>query len=112
MLIINLFMQVRNEAAEDFLSLLKEWEKLCKDFGLVGSQRAEDSGSKSEESDSEEIEEDRDPNDGEFEVAKLIAVCYGDPNKPKTKKPAKNLTKKLHFKVLYFIFNLQLIIMF
>ncbi|KAH7576064.1 hypothetical protein JRO89_XS02G0285600 [Xanthoceras sorbifolium] len=48
--------QVRNEAAEDFLSLLKE----C-------------------------------VSDGEFEVEKLLAVCYGDPNK--VKKPG------VHFKV-------------
>ncbi|KAI3823341.1 hypothetical protein L1987_04776 [Smallanthus sonchifolius] len=83
--------QVRNESTEDFLSLLKEWEKLCKEFGLLGSKRDEDTSVKSEESDCEEIEEGRDPYEGEFEVQKFIAVCYGDPNK------ANN--KKLHFKV-------------
>ncbi|KAL8255700.1 hypothetical protein R6Q59_030767 [Mikania micrantha] len=83
--------QVRNEAAEDFLSLLKEWEKLCKEFDLLGSKNDEDTIVKSEESDSEEIEENRDPYEGEFEVQRLTAICYGDPNK------ANN--KRLHFKV-------------
>ncbi|KAJ0605724.1 putative DNA (cytosine-5-)-methyltransferase [Helianthus annuus] len=83
--------QVRNEAADDFLSLLKEWEKLCKQFGLLGSKRDEDTNVKSEESDSEEIDESRDPYKGEFEVQRLTAVCYGDPNKANK--------QKLHFKV-------------
>ncbi|CAI9289781.1 unnamed protein product [Lactuca saligna] len=85
---------VRNEAAEDFLSLIKEWEKLCKDFHLLGSHRDENSQNtnmKSEESDSEENEEKPNPSDDEFEVGKLLAVCYGDPNKVND--------KKLHFKV-------------
>lgn len=81
--------QVRNEAAEDFLSLLKEWEKLCTDFSLVGT--------KHDFKNAEEDEEvDNDDNDGvnsseEFEVQKLLAVCYGDPNQ--AKKPG------LYFKV-------------
>lgn len=85
---------MRNEAAEDFLSLIKEWEKLCKDFHLLGSHRDENSQNtnmKSEESDSEENEEKPNPSDDEFEVGKLLAVCYGDPNKVNN--------KKLHFKV-------------
>ncbi|KVH90626.1 Bromo adjacent homology (BAH) domain-containing protein [Cynara cardunculus var. scolymus] len=86
--------EVRNEAAEDFLSLLKEWKNLCKEFCLLGSQHAEDTSIKSEESDSQEKEGNPDPSDGEFEVGKLLAVCYGDPNKVNN--------KKLHFKVFYF----------
>ncbi|KVH94656.1 hypothetical protein Ccrd_003280 [Cynara cardunculus var. scolymus] len=41
---------VRNEVAGDFLSLLKEWENLCKEFCLLGSKHAEDTSIKSEES--------------------------------------------------------------
>ncbi|KAI3523188.1 hypothetical protein L1887_01246 [Cichorium endivia] len=83
---------VRNEAAEDFLCLIKEWEIFCKDFGLLGSYRDENTNMKSEEeSDSEENEEKPNPSDDEFEVGKLLAVCYGDPNKVNK--------KKLHFKV-------------
>ncbi|KAL4591802.1 hypothetical protein LXL04_004774 [Taraxacum kok-saghyz] len=82
---------VRNEAAEDFLSLIKEWEKLCKEFKLLGLNRDKNTNMKSEESDSEENEEKPNPNDDEFEVGKLLAVCFGDPNKVNA--------KKLHFKV-------------
>ncbi|XP_044461565.1 putative DNA (cytosine-5)-methyltransferase CMT1 [Mangifera indica] len=80
--------QVRNEAAEDFLSLLKEWEKLCQQFSLFGSdnepEQSLNSVSKEEEEDDEE-ENDRASNvsDEEFEVERLLAVCYGDPNKVK-----------------------------
>ncbi|GJU07451.1 putative DNA (cytosine-5)-methyltransferase CMT1 [Tanacetum coccineum] len=82
--------QVRNESAEDFFTMLKEWEKLCVEFGLIGTQRDEDVKANSEESDSEEIDEKK-QDDEEFEVGKFLAVCYGDPNKTET--------KKLHFKV-------------
>ncbi|EEF32028.1 protein with unknown function [Ricinus communis] len=82
--------EVRNEAAEDFLSLLKEWEKLCRKFSLFGSEKhpeqSSNSASDEEEEDEEEEEEekgkDKDDDDDEiFEVEKLLAVCYGDPNK-------------------------------
>ncbi|XP_037497648.1 putative DNA (cytosine-5)-methyltransferase CMT1 isoform X2 [Jatropha curcas] len=82
--------EVRNEAAEDFLSLLKEWEKLCRKFSSFGSEGpAEQSSNSVSNEEDEEDEEDRD-NDGdddsevpsgEFEVHKLLAVCFGDPNK-------------------------------
>ncbi|KAL7002715.1 Alpha-1,3-mannosyltransferase cmt1 [Sarracenia purpurea var. burkii] len=75
---------VRNEAAEDFLSLLKEWEKLCKEFQLLGTCRLEDSNSEQNSLDSDEEDNAIDGSTvakGEFEVGKLLAVCYGDPNK-------------------------------
>ncbi|XP_052211612.1 putative DNA (cytosine-5)-methyltransferase CMT1 isoform X2 [Diospyros lotus] len=77
---------VRNEAALDFLCLLKEWEKLCKEFQLISSQQNEDVNS---EQNNLGNEEDDDVDDGplvpkgEFEVGKLVAVCYGDPNNVK-----------------------------
>ncbi|KAG5533803.1 hypothetical protein RHGRI_027858 [Rhododendron griersonianum] len=74
--------EVRNEKADDFLSLLKEWEKLCKEFQLVDSDV--------EDSDFEEnnlgCDENKDNDDessvspGEYEVEKLLSICYGDPN--------------------------------
>ena len=92
--------QVRNEAAEDFLSLLKEWAKLCKDFSLFGSDQLQEQNSDLERddgNDNDEEEDDGDDDEGsmvpteEFEVQNLLAVCYGDPNK--MKKPG------LYFKV-------------
>ncbi|PWA85152.1 chromomethylase 1 [Artemisia annua] len=82
--------EVRNESAEDFFTMLKEWEKLCVEFGLIGMQRDEDPNA-NEESDSEEVDENKSEDDEEFEVGKFLAVCFGDPNKTGN--------KKLHFKV-------------
>ncbi|CAL9115496.1 unnamed protein product [Musa textilis] len=72
--------QVRNESADDFFTLLKEWRKLCKRYcvnvGKLGdscsknfivkySKRITDSNFKI--------------SDGEYEVLKIVDVCYGDP---------------------------------
>ncbi|KAF5961078.1 hypothetical protein HYC85_002287, partial [Camellia sinensis] len=76
--------EVRNEAAEDFLSLLKEWEKLCNKVQLFGSHLSEDSNSEHNSLDSDEDDDNAHGSTvspGEFEVGKLLAVCYGDPNK-------------------------------
>lgn len=80
--------KVRNEAADDFLSLLKEWAKLCQYFALYGTDKVpeESLNFMSEEEEEEEEEENHDESnipDEEFEVESLIAVCYGDPNKTK-----------------------------
>lgn len=71
-----------------------EWEKLCKQFKLLGSEQFEDVSSKPENSNDEEEDDDSDEpavSSEEFEVGKMLAVCYGDPNKDK--KPG------LYFKV-------------
>lgn len=94
--------QVRNEAADDFLSLLKEWAKLCQYFSIYDTDKVPEQSLNfmSEEEEEEEEEENDDdanvPNE-EFEVERLIAVCYGDPNK--TKKPG------VYFKV--YIFDIE-----
>ncbi|KAG8381651.1 hypothetical protein BUALT_Bualt06G0143700 [Buddleja alternifolia] len=81
--------QVRNEAAEDFLDLLKEWDCLCKRYGnheekelrsRTNRQANENKESKSESKDS-----------SEYEVEKLVDICFGDPNE--TGK------RRLHFQV-------------
>ncbi|KAK6149247.1 hypothetical protein DH2020_016772 [Rehmannia glutinosa] len=82
--------EVRNEDAEDFFLLLREWENLCKEFNLVGSKEVE-LEQHDMESDDSEIDDGPVVPSGEFEVEKLVAICYGDPN---------NLKKHgLHFKV-------------
>lgn len=82
--------QVRNESAEDFLSLLKEWEKLCLYFSLIsggdfpqeysdlfGTEDLDDGDGSSGDTDGEE-------DGGEvFEVAKILKICYGDPKETK-----------------------------
>lgn len=78
-------MQVRNEAAEDFLALLKEWKRLCEKFSLVSSTEPVESISELED---EEVEENDDIDEastgaelepGEFEVEKFLGIMFGDP---------------------------------
>ncbi|KAF2286276.1 hypothetical protein GH714_013067 [Hevea brasiliensis] len=76
--------EVRNESAEDFLLLLKEWEKLCIRFLLITSSDPEKQQSYPfdlEEDGDDQDDDDEDGNDDEeaFEVAKILQICYGDP---------------------------------
>ena len=75
--------QVRNEPAEDFLTLLREWEKLCVRFSVIGNKdpNAPDLDSVDANVDEEDNDEDNDNNEDDevFEVQKIIGVCYGDP---------------------------------
>lgn len=80
--------QVRNETAEDFLMLLKEWEKLCIRFSLVKNDDPEKQQTYSFDMDDDDDEEEDDDNndvsdnndDSEvFEVEKILEVCHGDP---------------------------------
>ncbi|KAK9273625.1 hypothetical protein L1049_018435 [Liquidambar formosana] len=78
--------QVRNEAAEDFLSLLREWEKLCISFSLISGDLKDKYFDLASMQDDEADEDDEDGNDGDggddsevFEVAKILAICFGDP---------------------------------
>lgn len=82
--------KVRNEAADDFLSVLKEWAKLCQYLSIYDTNKVPEqslnfmSEEEEEEEDKENDDDSNVPNE-EFEVERLTAVCYGDPNK--TKKP-------------------------
>ncbi|KAL8529092.1 hypothetical protein ACS0TY_006528 [Phlomoides rotata] len=79
--------EVRNEAAEDFLSLLKEWEKLG---SLLTSEVKDDEDATDDDS---EVKDD-DPNEDDseiFEVQEILGICYGDPNKKGS--------SELHFKI-------------
>ncbi|XP_024994042.1 DNA (cytosine-5)-methyltransferase CMT3-like [Cynara cardunculus var. scolymus] len=77
--------EVRNESAEDFLWLLKEWHKLCQSFSLVGGGDSQLSGDPMivKEDETEDAVDDDDDNDGldeeVFEVDKILSICYGDP---------------------------------
>ncbi|XP_015575099.1 DNA (cytosine-5)-methyltransferase CMT2 isoform X2 [Ricinus communis] len=73
---------VRNEAAEDFLELLKVWEKLCKRYAVKDIKSMQQSRSiasrVAEENDNSLSDNDITP--GEYEVSKLVDLCYGDPD--------------------------------
>ncbi|CAI9095176.1 OLC1v1031059C2 [Oldenlandia corymbosa var. corymbosa] len=74
--------QVRNASAEEYLELLKTWEKLCqcyvfnnlKEFHEGGTDDRRRGGS------SRNSESDHKDPDEEYEVSSLIDICYGDPN--------------------------------
>ncbi|KAG9130762.1 hypothetical protein Leryth_012709 [Lithospermum erythrorhizon] len=93
--------QVRNEPAEDFLSLLKEWYQLCASYSLVGDSSLdqhmglatkEDGEVISGENNEDEEEEEDNGDDGEvYEVDEILEICYGDPRK--------NKETGLHFKI-------------
>ncbi|KAA3454023.1 DNA (cytosine-5)-methyltransferase CMT3 isoform X2 [Gossypium australe] len=76
---------VRNESAEDFLALLKEWERLCASFSSSKSENLERQSFNSNVNednvnDEEEEEDENEDGDGDlFEVEKFLAICYGDP---------------------------------
>ncbi|XP_057478976.1 DNA (cytosine-5)-methyltransferase CMT2-like isoform X3 [Actinidia eriantha] len=74
--------QVRHETAEDFLELLKEWEKLCQRYVFNNEGRT----LKSKAEDTRDVKSNLDsPSDvkipaGEYEVLHLVDICYGDPS--------------------------------
>ncbi|CAN1163709.1 DNA (cytosine-5)-methyltransferase CMT2 [Linum perenne] len=75
--------QVRSEAAEDFLALLKEWEKLCKRFMVTvpkPSRSKRSTASLVKDSNNDTLNEaDIDIVPGEFEVSRIVDICFGDP---------------------------------
>ncbi|CAK9140069.1 unnamed protein product [Ilex paraguariensis] len=80
--------EVRNESAEDFLSLLKEWEKLCASFSLIGcgdsqQQHLDPTSIEGDQGDDDDEASDDVEDDEVFEVEEVLAICYGDPNEIK-----------------------------
>ncbi|CAN6301652.1 unnamed protein product [Urochloa humidicola] len=68
--------KVRNEKAEDFLALLKEWDALCTKYVVQKDIIMETEVAQSLTDDEDEpISEDT------YEVEKLLDICYGDPNR-------------------------------
>ncbi|XP_035542186.1 DNA (cytosine-5)-methyltransferase CMT2-like isoform X2 [Juglans regia] len=80
---------VRNETAADFLELLMEWEKLCGHYRLNGAGRTHPSRVMTSGADS-----CNGIPTGEYEVSRLVDICYGDPNKT----GKRGLNFKVHWK--------------
>ncbi|KAJ4824620.1 hypothetical protein Tsubulata_024054 [Turnera subulata] len=83
---------VINAAAEDFLGLLKEWQKLCKLYVnnaeiVHRSRPTASAGANTRQTSS-------DDSDGEFEVEKLVDISYGEINKT----GKRGLKFKVHWK--------------
>ncbi|XP_031090547.1 DNA (cytosine-5)-methyltransferase CMT3-like [Ipomoea triloba] len=92
---------VRNEPAEDFLALLKEWEQLCVSCLLIKGNcsphphlNISDIDEEAEDENSEDDEGVDNGNGEVYEVEHILDVCYGDPNG--IKKPG--LYFKIHWK--------------
>ena len=61
---------MRNEKADEFLALLKEWAVLCKKY-VHEDVSLDSTGSEDQEDESSPLDKD------EFVVEKLIGICYG-----------------------------------
>ncbi|XP_052210528.1 DNA (cytosine-5)-methyltransferase CMT2-like isoform X2 [Diospyros lotus] len=75
---------VRTESAEDFLELLKGWERLCQwyVFNNLSRTRKSRAGDEGEEVKSRVNSPPGVKNPGkEYEVLRLLDICYGDPCK-------------------------------
>ncbi|CAM0948123.1 unnamed protein product [Alopecurus aequalis] len=68
--------QVRNVKAEDFLSLLRHWDALCKKYDVHTSNSLDSTLAQTSNDD-----EDEPLPEGTFEVEKIVDICYGDPNR-------------------------------
>lgn len=71
---------IRNESAEDFLDLLKEWEKLCKRHRFGSAERTHISHSRAREKRDIKVDSHEEDPSGEFEVSSIVDICYGDPS--------------------------------
>ncbi|KAJ3678476.1 hypothetical protein LUZ60_002279 [Juncus effusus] len=69
--------QVRNEKAEYFLEVMKQWKALCDKFNVY---EFDEKMMRELELEEAENEEDDEPlEEGEFIVDRIINICYGDP---------------------------------
>ncbi|XP_057467663.1 DNA (cytosine-5)-methyltransferase CMT2-like [Actinidia eriantha] len=87
--------QVRNETAEDFLELLKGWEKLCQSY--VFSNNLDRTAESTVEDTSEvksNVQSVTKIRAGEYEVLRLVDICYGD----HCKRGKRGLEFKVHWK--------------
>ncbi|KAI4340573.1 hypothetical protein MLD38_025394 [Melastoma candidum] len=93
--------EVRNETADNFLCVLRDWRRLCKTFGLVENDGSEPLFDELLEVGDDEDDEDSDDECGEnevdnekiFEVERLLAIRHGDPEDRKK--------RGLYFKVAW-----------
>ncbi|KAK2662616.1 hypothetical protein Ddye_001190 [Dipteronia dyeriana] len=88
--------RVWNEKAEDFLQLLKEWQKLCIRYEINNVEREHQLRSVASIVGRTNVTSTQgaDVPLGEFEVGSLVDVCYGDPNKTGKRR----LNFKVHWK--------------
>ncbi|ONK68287.1 uncharacterized protein A4U43_C05F9680 [Asparagus officinalis] len=74
--------EVRTASAVEFYELLKEWNILCKKY-IVGGYKNGKSDSKASNVHASNVQahDDSEISSDEFEVLRLVDICYGDPAK-------------------------------
>ncbi|XP_056694557.1 DNA (cytosine-5)-methyltransferase CMT2 isoform X1 [Spinacia oleracea] len=75
--------QIRNEPADEFLGLLKQWDKLCKTYIDKAGNKTMSSPRVQRQLQSPKSNDSRNKNkkpSAEYEVASIVDICYGDPN--------------------------------
>lgn len=72
--------KVRNEKAEDFLVLIKEWKRLCEKYSLDVKNPPKPNKDTDDHSDDGGNGDSSPVPSGEFEVDHFVDICYGDPN--------------------------------
>ncbi|XP_011092593.1 DNA (cytosine-5)-methyltransferase CMT2 [Sesamum indicum] len=72
--------QVRNSSAEDFLELLRQWEKLCKLYVCDLERTLKCELESPSEAEGYATQLDGEVSSGEYEVSCLVDICYGDPS--------------------------------
>ncbi|KAI5657423.1 hypothetical protein M9H77_26216 [Catharanthus roseus] len=70
--------QIRNESAEEFLDLLKEWDKLCKRHAQKLHIEERPRVTRADDKDTKAKTDDK-KRDKEYQVESLVDICYGDP---------------------------------
>ncbi|XP_055819789.1 DNA (cytosine-5)-methyltransferase CMT2-like [Solanum dulcamara] len=73
---------VRNEGVEDFLELLKRWEKLIESYGCSDIKTSSNGelDDRDEGENNDDSQAGSNASSGEYEVLRLVDICYGDPN--------------------------------
>ncbi|KAI3714040.1 hypothetical protein L1987_72630 [Smallanthus sonchifolius] len=70
--------QIRNESAEDFLDLIKEWDKLCKKYPVKKKTQHHDTMLAGPPDDVIPTKEHNFVPKDEYEVEKLVDICYSE----------------------------------
>ncbi|XP_020573746.1 DNA (cytosine-5)-methyltransferase CMT2-like [Phalaenopsis equestris] len=70
--------QVRNEKVDDFLELLKEWSNLCSQYASSAGKSCK-MNSMSTRLNESHLKTCNESSSKEYEVLKLMDICYGDP---------------------------------
>ncbi|XP_010324482.1 DNA (cytosine-5)-methyltransferase CMT2 isoform X1 [Solanum lycopersicum] len=73
---------VRNEGVENFLELLKRWEKLIKSYGCSDIKTSSniELDDRDEGENNDDSQSGSNASSGEYEVLRFVDICYGDPN--------------------------------